>query len=311
MPEAFCDWEAPPPSPPRREGEWSPRFPYRVDVGFVLSLISIYNSFNVLWILYAGGVLCVRNVRKKVLLNLWVLWEKEISFVREKPHQRVVCVSSHRVGAFYFSQSNTEEQNTQKPTETLSQPISQNVTATFSSNAPWTLYAGGVLWTRNCAQKCSVNSVRSVRDKTPQRVVCVSSHRVGAFYFSQIYTEEQNTQKSTETLSQPVSQSVTANVSWKASVNSVCRRPSVGSKCAPKCSVNSVRSVRDKTPHCEYPTIFLSQKITEEQNTQTFTETLSQPISQSVTANVGWKASVTSVCRRCSVSSKQYAKMFC
>ena len=41
-----------------------------------------------------------------------------------------------------------------------------------------------------------------------------------------------------------------------------------------------------KTPHCEYPTIFLSQKITEEQNTQTFTETLSQPITQSVTANV-------------------------
>ena len=124
----------------------------------------------------------------------------------------------------------TDEQNTQRPTETLSQLISQNVTATFSSNAPWTLYAGGVLWTRNCAQKCSVNSVRSVRDKTPQRVVCVSSHRVGAFYFSQIYTEEQNTQKSTETLSQPVSQSVTANVSWKASVNSVCRRRSVGSK---------------------------------------------------------------------------------
>ena len=60
------------------------------------------------------------------------------------------------------------------------------------------------------APKGSVNSVRSVRDKTPQRVVCVSSHRVGAFYFSQIYTEEQNTQKSTETLSQPVSQSVTA-----------------------------------------------------------------------------------------------------
>ena len=31
---------------------------------------------------------------------------------------------------------------------------------------------------------------------------------------------------------------------------------------------------------------FLSQKNTEEQNTQHFTETLSQPITQSVTANV-------------------------
>ena len=134
--------------------------------------------------------------------------------------------------------------------------------------------------------KCSVKSVSSVREKPPQRVVCVSSHRVGAFYFSQSNTDEQNTQKSTETLSQPISQNVTANLSWKASVNSVCRRPSVSSKCAPKGSVNSVRSVRDKTPHCEYPTIFLSQKITDEQNTQGFTETLSQPITQNVTANI-------------------------
>ena len=29
----------------------------------------------------------------------------------------------------------TEEQNTQRPTETLSQPISQNLTAIFGSNA--------------------------------------------------------------------------------------------------------------------------------------------------------------------------------
>ena len=103
-------------------------------------------------------------------------------------------------------------------------------------------------------------------------------------FLSQKITEEQNTQTFTETLSQPITQSVTANVSWKASVFSVCRRRSVGSKRAQKGSVNSVRSVRDKTPHCEYPTIFLSQKITEEQNTQGSTETLSQPISQNVTA---------------------------
>ena len=98
--------------------------------------------------------------------------------------------------------------------------------------------------------------------------------------------------------------SIRRGVGGEASVFSVCRRPSVCSKCAPKSSVNSVCSVRDKTPHYEYPTIFLSQKITEEQNTQTFTETLSQPITQSVTANVSWKASVNSVCRRRSVGSK-------
>ena len=35
---------------------------------------------------------------------------------------------------FFFSQKNTEEQNTQTFTETLSQPISQSVTAIFSYN---------------------------------------------------------------------------------------------------------------------------------------------------------------------------------
>ena len=37
---------------------------------------------------------------------------KSVSSVREKPPQRVVCVLSHRERAFYFSQKNTNEQNT-------------------------------------------------------------------------------------------------------------------------------------------------------------------------------------------------------
>ena len=41
---------------------------------------------------------------------------------------------SHK-GPFFLSQKNTEEQNTQHSTETLSQPISQNLTAIFGSNA--------------------------------------------------------------------------------------------------------------------------------------------------------------------------------
>ena len=76
-----------------------------------------------------------------------------------------------------------------------------------------TLYAGGLLWARNRELKTSVTSVFSVRDKPPQRISSVLSHMEGAFYLSQIYTEEQNTQIFTETLSQPISQSVTANVS--------------------------------------------------------------------------------------------------
>ena len=61
------------------------------------------------------------------------------------------------------------------------------------------------------APKGSVNSVRSVREKTPQRVTCVSSLREGVFYFSQKNTDEQNAQTFTETLSQPITQNLTAN----------------------------------------------------------------------------------------------------
>ena len=61
-----------------------------------------------------------------------------------------------------------------------------------------------------CAPKNSVTSVCSVREKTPQRISNVLSHMEGAFFFSQIYTEEQNTQHSTETLSQPISQNLAA-----------------------------------------------------------------------------------------------------
>ena len=119
-----------------------------------------------------------------------------------------------------------------------------------------------------CAPKTSVNSVRSVREKNPQRISSLLSHMEGAFYFSQIYTEEQNTQHSTETLSQPISQNLTATFSYKASVKSVCRRRSVGSKRGWKSSVKSVSSVREKTPQRVSKMFFFSQKDTDEQNTQ-------------------------------------------
>ena len=105
-----------------------------------------------------------------------------------------------------FLTENTEEQNTQGPTETLSQPITQNVTATFSSNALWTLYAEGPLWARNVRQK-------------PPWTLCALwektyPHTPTMFFFSQNNTEEQNTQQFTETLSQPITQSVTATFSY-------------------------------------------------------------------------------------------------
>ena len=91
----------------------------------MLSLISIYDSFNALCYLYAGGVLWVRNCTQKDSV-------KSVSSVREKTHQRFSSALSLTEGAFYFSQKNTEEQNTQHSTETLSQPISQSVTANVS-----------------------------------------------------------------------------------------------------------------------------------------------------------------------------------
>ena len=103
---------------------------------------------------------------------------KSVSSVREKTPQRVVCVLSHTSGCVLFLTENTEEQNTQHSTETLSQPISQNLTAIFSRNALWPLYAGGLLWARNSAPKNSVNSVCSVREKTPLREIKYSA----AFY---------------------------------------------------------------------------------------------------------------------------------
>jgi len=111
------------------------------------------------------------TVRQKAQWTLCALWEKNLLSVREKnPNCEYPTI--------FLSQKITEEQNTQGFTETLSQPISQNLTATFSWNALWILYAGGVLWVRNSAQKCSVKSVSSVRDKTPLRVSKM-------FFFSQ------------------------------------------------------------------------------------------------------------------------------
>ena len=44
-------------------------------------------------------------------------------------------ISLSHIGPFFLSQKNTEEQNTQMTTETLSQPIIQNITTIISSNA--------------------------------------------------------------------------------------------------------------------------------------------------------------------------------
>jgi len=91
-------------------------------------------------------------VRQIAPWTLCALWEKKLP-------SESICLFILFRGYFSFSQIYTEEQNTQHSTETLSQPISQNLTATFSWNVLWILYAGGLLWVRNSAQKGSVKSV--------------------------------------------------------------------------------------------------------------------------------------------------------
>ena len=83
------------------------------------------------------------TVRKKGLLNLWDLWEKKLY---------EVCKQPNRGNLTYHAP-----------------PCGGGV-------------GGGatVLWVRNCALKGSVKSVRSVRDKTPQREIKIPTHYVSS-----------------------------------------------------------------------------------------------------------------------------------
>ena len=89
-------------APPPKGGAWSPRYPYKKDVGLMLSLIHIYNGWNALWTLYAGGVLWARTVRQKAPWTLCALWEKNLS-------THTYNVFSHRI-----TQNNRTHQGSQR-----------------------------------------------------------------------------------------------------------------------------------------------------------------------------------------------------
>ena len=135
-----------PRSLPRREGAWTPRYPYGQDVGCLLShYICVFISSNALWNLSGadhlwvlicaqkGSVKSVRSVREKlpfvrerIILRArkrYPLWERRISSVRERTTQRCkLCatlwaksllqrinfVLSHREGTLYFSYRSTD-----------------------------------------------------------------------------------------------------------------------------------------------------------------------------------------------------------
>ena len=113
--------------------------------------------------------------------------------VREKTPQRVSQL-------FYFSQKNTEEQNTQHSTETLSQPISQNLIATEASPpAPLRMERGVIT-----EIPLYVLKMFSGPSSISSRLIGVTSHTT------------------------PLS--IRRGAGGEASVNSVCRRRSVSSK---------------------------------------------------------------------------------
>ena len=128
---------------------------------------------------------------------------------------------SHVLTLFFFSQNYTEEQNTQRRTETLSQPIAQSITTNDGCNVLWYIAVKSVISVvclqafvgSPCSQKGFCSSVKICEREKFQRAPCV--------LFSQKNTEEQNSQRCTETLSQPIAQSITANISSK--VCDICR----------------------------------------------------------------------------------------
>ena len=67
-----------------------------------MSLISHDNSWKVLWTLYAGGLLWVRNSAQKVLLDLWVLWEKKLPSVKEML-THTSCQQANRGNLTYYA----------------------------------------------------------------------------------------------------------------------------------------------------------------------------------------------------------------
>ena len=168
---------------------------------------------------------------------------------------------------FFFSQNNTDEQITQRRTETLSQPITQsllaNVKGSGPSPNPSPAGKGRSMWgyPYKAADKRIKRSVhphyRGISVITP--LPCGGGVGGGAalshvlLFFSQNHTEEQKSQRRTETLSQPISQNLSAIVGcwvlivrcwWLAiTLCDICRRlPAfVGSPCSQKGFCSSVK----------------------------------------------------------------------
>ena len=132
---------------------------------------------------------------------------------------------------FFFSHELHRRTEYARFTETLSQPITQSVTANRSSPQPPLRMERGVI------TEIPLRFLRMLSSLSPiiSRPIGVTSHTT------------------------PLS--IRRGAGGEASVFSVCRSPSVGSKRAQKGSVKSVRSVREKNPPHTSPIFFFSQRV--------------------------------------------------
>ena len=137
----------------------------------------------------------IKTVRNKVLLDLCVLWEKKLPSESQASLFSLRMYSiSHR-----FTQKNRTHSISQRHWVNRYHRTLQLI---LVERPLCSLYAEGLLWARNVRQKppwtlCALweKEISFVRDGTFQRLSWVLSQPEGAFYFSQIYTEEQNTQR--------------------------------------------------------------------------------------------------------------------
>ena len=115
-PSPFPSWPLPLPLP-RREGRDHRDTPIRRTKASCCPLL-VSTIAETLCVLCMPKAFCGLEMCAKKLRKLCALCER-----KTYPHTPTM---------FFFSQKNTDEQNTQSFTETLSQPISQNVTANRS-----------------------------------------------------------------------------------------------------------------------------------------------------------------------------------
>ena len=185
---------------------------------------------------------------------------------------------------FFFSQNYTDEQISQRRTETLSQPMTQSLSANVKGSGPSPNPSpagkGRSMWgyPYRAADKRIKRSVhphyRGISVITPLPFGGVVgggaalSHVL--LFFSQNYTEEQKSQRRTETLSQPITQNDITKISRKA----LWYLSSLAGVCGFSLFAERLLFICENLWEIKSPTSFLRSKICEEKNQRATTKKL-------------------------------------